>query len=130
MFNSKRGCIMASIAFAILFFVFTYFAVDINLHAKTYEYKLVCVEKDLRKPLIQGGMYSATYALEGTDETYKIILDNKDAQRSIKVYNYANNYRLTFGELLAIYFAVILMLVMFVASIVFMVNGDDFDENN
>ena len=130
MFDSKRGCIISAIVFAILFFVFTSFAVDINLHAKTYEYKLVSVEKDLRKPIIQGGTYSATYMLEGTDKTCKLISDNRNVNKSITVYNYMGSYTFTVGELIAIYFAVIMMLIMFVTSIVFMVNGEEFDEDN
>lgn len=130
MFDSKRGCIISAIVFTILFFVLTFFAVDINLHAKTYEYKLVSVEKDLRKPVVQGGAYSATYMLEGTDKTCKLISDNQNVNRSITVYNYMDSYTFTVGELIAIYLSVIMMLVMFVISIVFMVNGEEFDEDN
>lgn len=130
MFDSKKGCILSAIVFAILFFIFTFFAVDINLHAKTYEYKLVSVEKDLRKPIIQGGTYSATYMLEGTDKTCKLISDNRNVNSSITVYNYMDSYTFTVGELIAIYFAVIMMLLMFVTSVVFMVNGEEFDEDN
>lgn len=130
MFNSKRGCIISAIVFAILFFVLTFFAVDINLHAKTYEYKLVSVEKDLRKPVVQGGAYSATYMLEGTDKTCKLISDNQNVNSSITVYNYMDSYTFTIGELIAIYLSVIMMLVMFVTSIAFMVNGEEFDEDN
>lgn len=130
MFDSKRGCIISAIVFAILFFIFTFFAVDINLHAKTYEYKLVSVEKDLRKPVVQGGTYSATYMLEGTDKICKLTSDNRDVKSSITVYNYMDSYTFTIGELIAIYFAVIIILLMFVTSIVFMVNGEEFDEDN
>ena len=130
MFDSKKGCILSAIVFAILFFIFTFFAVDINLHAKTYEYKLVSVEKDLRKQIIQGGTYSATYMLEGTDKTCKLISDNRNVNSSITVYNYMDSYTFTVGELIAIYFAVIMMLLMFVTSVVFMVNGEEFDEDN
>lgn len=130
MFDSKRSCILSAIVFAILFFVFTFFAVDINLHAKTYEYKLVSVEKDLRKPIIHGSAYSATYILEGTDKTYKLISNSRNVKNIITVYNYMGSYTLTVGELITIYFAVIIMLVMFIISIVFIVNGDEFDEDN
>lgn len=130
MFDSKRGCIISAIVFAILFFVFTFLSVDINLHAKTYEYKLVSVEKDLRKPVVQGGVYSATYILEGTDKTCKLASDNRNVKSSITVYNYMDSYTFTIGELIAIYFAVIIILLMFVTSIVFMVNGEEFDEDN
>lgn len=130
MFDSKRDCIISAIVFAILFFVFTFLLVDINLHAKTYEYKLVSVEKDLRKPVVQGGTYSATYILEGTDKTYKLASDNRDVKSSITIYNYRDSYTFTVGELIAIYFAVIMMLMMFVISIVSMVNGEEFDEDN
>lgn len=130
MFDSKKGCIISAIVFAILFFVFTFLSVDINLHAKTYEYKLVSVEKDLRKPVVQGGAYSATYILEGTDKTCKLASDNRNVKSSITVYNYMDSYTFTIGELIAIYFAVIIILLMFVTSIVFMVNGEEFDEDN
>lgn len=130
MFDNKRSCILSTIAFAILFFILTYFVIDINLHATTYEYKLVSVEKDLRKPVVQGGVYSATYMLEGTDKTCKLISDNQNVNSSITVYNYMDSYTFTIGELIAIYLSVIMMLVMFVISIVFMVNGEEFDEDN
>ena len=41
-----------------------------------------------------------------------------------------DSYTFTVGELIAIYFAVIMMLLMFITSIVFMVNGEEFDEDN
>lgn len=68
--------------------------------------------------------------LEGTDKICKLTSDNRDVKSSITVYNYMDSYTFTVGELIAIYFAVIMMLVMLIISIVFMVNGEEFDEDN
>ena len=124
---SKKWDILLAIVFAILLFIFTYFVIDVNLHAEPYEYKFVSIEKSLNPEF---GKYLATYMLEGTDKTYNLVSNNRNVKSSIMIYHYKDNYAFTVDWLIASYLEIVVTLIMFVNIIVCILNGDESDEDD